>query len=110
MWSPHCMWDARRLKSTKYIVEWDPLALLVLGLPWLQSMNPIMDWLNLTLAFRSGLKSSLPPMMVAMSCVTSALHHEDIILFLFLLLFLYHFIDLWAEPMMVVTYIVSVYY
>ena len=24
--------------------------------------------------------------------------------------FLYHFIDLWAEPMMVVTYIVSVYY
>ena len=24
--------------------------------------------------------------------------------------FLYHFIDLWAEPMMVITYIVSVYY
>ena len=28
----------------------------------------------------------------------------------FIFIFLYHFIDLWAEPMMVVTYIVSVYY
>ena len=31
-------------------------------------------------------------------------------LILFYFIFLYHFIDLWAEPMMVVTYIVSVYY
>ena len=54
-------------------------ALIVLGLPWLQSTNPIVDWLNLTLAFRSGPKSSLPPLTVAMSCVIAAPRHEEII-------------------------------
>ena len=62
------------------VTQLHPLAPIILGLPWLQSMNPVMDWSNLTLAFRSGLKSSLPPMTVAMSCVTAAPHHEDIIL------------------------------
>ena len=57
-----------------------PSAPIVLSLPWLWSTNPVVNWLNLTLAFQSGLKSSLPPMTVAMSCVTSALCHEDIVL------------------------------
>ena len=62
------------------VTQFHPLVPIVLGLPWFWSTNPSMNWSNLTCAFRAGLESSLPPMMVAMSCVTSALHHEDIML------------------------------
>src|SRR6266481_4620802 len=55
-----------------------PSAPIVLGLPWLRKTNLVVDWANLSLTFRTGPKSALPPMMVAMSCVTTAPRHEDI--------------------------------
>ena len=33
------------------VTQLHPLALIVLGLPWLWSTNPVIDWANLTLAF-----------------------------------------------------------
>src|SRR6266481_7675621 len=61
------------------VTKLHPLALIVLRLPWLRSTNPIIDWSTLLLAFRTGPKSTLPAMTVAMSCTTLALRHKDII-------------------------------
>src|SRR6266481_909824 len=61
------------------VTKLHPSALIILRLPWLRSTNPIIDWSTLSLAFRTGPKLTLPAMTVAMSCTTSALHHEDII-------------------------------
>src|SRR6266481_8446373 len=61
------------------VTKLHPTALIVLRLPWLRSTNPIIDWSTLSLAFQTGPKSTIPAMTVAMSCTTSALHHEDII-------------------------------
>src|SRR6266481_1240918 len=62
------------------VTKLHPLAPIVLGLPWLWKTNPVVDWANLSLTFRTGPKSALPPMMVAMSCVTTAPRHKDITL------------------------------
>ena len=72
--------DESTMTLNLLVTQLHPSAPIVLGLPWLWSTNPVMDWLDLTLAFRSGLKSSLPSMMVAMPCATSALCHEDVVL------------------------------
>src|SRR6266481_1472970 len=60
------------------VTKLHPSAPIVLGLPWLQKTNPVVDWANLSLTFRTGPKSALPPITVAMSCVTTAPCHEDI--------------------------------
>src|SRR6266481_3197197 len=60
------------------ITKLHPSAPIVLGLPWLWQTNPVVDWANLSLTFRTSPKSALPPMTVAMSCVTTAPRHEDI--------------------------------
>src|SRR6266481_2129910 len=60
------------------VTKLQPSAPIVLGLPWLQKTNLVVDWENWSLTFRTGPKSALPPMTVAMSCVTTAPRHEDI--------------------------------
>src|SRR6266481_38093 len=62
------------------VTKLHPSAPIVLGLPWLWKTNLVVDWANLSLTFQTGPKSVLPPMMVAMSCVTTAPCHEDITL------------------------------
>src|SRR5882724_9264523 len=54
-------------------------ALIVLGLPWLRSTNPMIDWSALLLTFKTGPRSVLPSLALARACSTATLHHEDII-------------------------------
>src|SRR5882724_2342108 len=56
-----------------------PSALIVLGLPWLQSTNPMSDWSALSLTFKTGPQSALPLLALARVCSTAALCHKDII-------------------------------
>src|SRR5882724_9043045 len=61
------------------VTKLHPSALIVLGLPWLQSTNPMINWLALLLTFKTGPRSALPLLALARACSTAALHHEDII-------------------------------
>ena len=56
-----------------------PSAPVVLGLPWLRSTNPVIDWTTLSLTFQTDPKLSLPEIALTLSCTTSAPHHEDIV-------------------------------
>src|SRR5882724_9768150 len=53
--------------------------LIVLGLPWLRSTNPMIDWSALSLSLKTGPRSALPLLALARACSTAALHHKDII-------------------------------
>src|SRR5882724_658273 len=61
------------------VTKLHPSAPIVLGLPWLQSTNPTVNWLALSLTFKTGPQSVLPLLALARACSTAALHHEDII-------------------------------
>jgi hypothetical protein len=50
------------------VTKLHPLASIVLGLLWLHSTKPIIDWGSLSITFPLGTASILPPMMVAMAC------------------------------------------
>src|SRR5882724_10897167 len=54
-------------------------ALIVLGLPWLQSTNLTIDWLVLSLTFKTSPQSALLLLALARVFSTAALCHEDII-------------------------------
>jgi len=51
-------------------------AQIVLGLPWLQSTNPMINWSALSLTFKIGPQSALPSLALARASSTAALHHE----------------------------------
>jgi len=61
------------------VMKLHPSVPIVLGLPWLQSTNPMIDWSALSLTFKTGPQSALPSLALARACSTAALHHEDII-------------------------------
>src|SRR5882724_9932687 len=61
------------------VTKLHPSSPIVLGLPWLQSTNPTIDWLALSLTFKTGPRSALPSLALARACSTAALRHEDII-------------------------------
>src|SRR5882724_1553712 len=61
------------------VMKLHPSAPIVLGLPWLRSTNPTIDWSALSLTFKTGPRSALPSLALARACCTAALHHEDII-------------------------------
>src|SRR5882724_3385248 len=61
------------------VTKLHPSAPIVLGLPWLRSTNPTIDWLALSLTFKTGSQSALPSLAWARACSTAALRHEDII-------------------------------
>src|SRR5882724_5227945 len=61
------------------VMKLHPSALIVLGLPWLQSTNPTVNWSALSLTFKTGPRSTLPSLALARACSTAALRHEDII-------------------------------
>ena len=61
------------------VTKLHPSAPIVLGLPWLQSTNPIIDWLTLTLTFQTKPHSSLLALTNAQLCTTTAVKHKDII-------------------------------
>src|SRR5882724_9813058 len=42
------------------VTKLHPSAPIVLGLSWLQSTNPMIDWLVLSLTFKTGSRSTLP--------------------------------------------------
>src|SRR5882672_1295969 len=61
------------------VTKLHPSALMVLGLPWLQSNNLTIDWSTLSLSFKTGPRLVLPSLALARACSTAALRHEDII-------------------------------
>src|SRR5882724_3852961 len=61
------------------VTKLHPSALIVLGLPWLQSINLMINWLALSLTFKTGPQSALPSLALARACSTATLCHEDII-------------------------------
>src|SRR5882724_6251946 len=61
------------------VMKLHPSAPIVLGLPWLRSTNLMINWLALSLTFKTGPRSALPSLALARACSTAALHHEDII-------------------------------
>src|SRR5882724_2356508 len=61
------------------VTKLHPSAPIVLGLPWLRSTNPTIDWSALLLTFKTGPRSALPSLALARACSTAALRHEDII-------------------------------
>src|SRR5882724_82632 len=54
-------------------------ALIVLGLPWLQSTNTMIDWSALSLTLKRGPQSALLSLALARACSTATLCHKDII-------------------------------
>src|SRR5882724_2632187 len=52
---------------------------MVSGLPWLQSTNLMMYWLELSLTFKTGPRSASLSLDLARACSTATLHHEDIV-------------------------------
>src|SRR5882724_3990990 len=54
-------------------------ALIILGLQWLRSTNPTIDWSVLSLTFKTCPQSALPSLALARACSTATLRHEDII-------------------------------
>jgi len=61
------------------VTKLHPSARIVLGLPWLRSTNPTIDWATLSLTFKTGPRSVLPSVALARACTVAALRHEDII-------------------------------
>src|SRR5882724_1423794 len=61
------------------VTKLHPSSLIVLGLPWLRSTNPMIDWSALSLTFKTGPQSALPSLALARACSTATLRHEDII-------------------------------
>src|SRR5882724_11982638 len=61
------------------VTKLHPSAPIVLGLPWLRSTNPTIDWSALSLTFKTGPRSALPSLALARACSTAALRHQDII-------------------------------
>src|SRR5882724_4974746 len=56
-----------------------PSTPIILGLPWLRSTNLMIEWLALSLTFKTGPRSALPSLALARACSTATLCHEDII-------------------------------
>ena len=56
-----------------------PSTPIVFSLPWLQSTNPMIDWLALYLTFKTGPQLVLPLLALARACSTATLNHEDTI-------------------------------
>jgi hypothetical protein len=56
------------------VTKLHPSAPIVLGLPWLRTTHPTIDWETLSLTFSSGTASLLPRITVAMACTTTSLH------------------------------------
>ena len=52
------------------ITQLHPAAQIVLGLPWLRTTNPTIDWAALSLSFPATSDMTLPTMSIAMSCTT----------------------------------------
>src|SRR5882724_4323001 len=69
--------------STQYlsllVTKLHPSALIILGLPWLQSTNLMINWSVLSLTFKTGPQSAFPLLALARACSTATLCHEDII-------------------------------
>ena len=57
-----------RLNSSVDRQYYSSFAPIVLGLLWLRTTNPTINWETLSLAFPSGTASMLPHMTVAMAC------------------------------------------
>src|SRR5882724_6311239 len=61
------------------VMKLHPSAPIVIGLPWLRSTNPTINWSALSLTFKTGPRSALPSLALARACSTATLRHEDII-------------------------------
>src|SRR5262249_20039693 len=60
-----------------FVTTLHPSAPIVLGLPWLRTTNPVIDWPTLSISFRSGSGSNLPTMTTAMSSYATPLPCQD---------------------------------
>ena len=63
--------DSSSQSLSLLITQLHPSAPIVLGLPWLKTTNPTIDWASMSLQFQSGTGSTLPTMTTAMSCITT---------------------------------------
>src|SRR5882724_4511618 len=53
------------------VTKLHPSALIILGLQWLRSTNPTIDWSALSLTFKTGPRSALPSLALARACSTA---------------------------------------